>query len=157
MFFFFFFFSSRRRHTRCSRDWSSDVCSSDLAHRRTVSVHDRAQADLLGFAANGGELLLGKRGFAAFTDAAGSKDLNEVGTVPGVLVDDGAKFLGRAGRLAAAENGVERSKNSRAGQSAAVDGVAQVLVERRPQALHRGEARSQHLPTVRGAGEDGLR
>src|SRR2546422_4184042 len=29
--FFFFFFSSRRRHTRCSRDWSSDVCSSDLS------------------------------------------------------------------------------------------------------------------------------
>src|SRR2546429_5610970 len=28
--FVFFFFSSRRRHTRCSRDWSSDVCSSDL-------------------------------------------------------------------------------------------------------------------------------
>src|SRR5207302_4759752 len=27
---FFFFFSSRRRHTRFSRDWSSDVCSSDL-------------------------------------------------------------------------------------------------------------------------------
>src|SRR5690606_39504960 len=38
-----FFFSSRRRHTRFSRDWSSDVCSSDLARagcserfRRTV-------------------------------------------------------------------------------------------------------------------------
>src|SRR5207253_6975807 len=29
-FFFFFFFSSRRRHTRWPRDWSSDVCSSDL-------------------------------------------------------------------------------------------------------------------------------
>src|SRR3989304_4916934 len=28
-----FFFSSRRRHTRCSRDWSSDVCSSDLYRR----------------------------------------------------------------------------------------------------------------------------
>src|SRR6266536_6034989 len=30
-----FFFSSRRRHTRSTRDWSSDVCSSDLgnAHR----------------------------------------------------------------------------------------------------------------------------
>src|SRR6266699_2486171 len=27
---FFFFFSSRRRHTICGRDWSSDVCSSDL-------------------------------------------------------------------------------------------------------------------------------
>src|SRR5207245_6860837 len=26
-----FFFSSRRRHTRCYRDWSSDVCSSDLS------------------------------------------------------------------------------------------------------------------------------
>src|SRR2546430_7804177 len=32
----FFFFSSRRRHTRFDCDWSSDVCSSDLAafHRR---------------------------------------------------------------------------------------------------------------------------
>src|SRR5207249_8852831 len=27
---FYFFFSSRRRHTRSKRDWSSDVCSSDL-------------------------------------------------------------------------------------------------------------------------------
>src|SRR5215212_10337044 len=27
-----FFFSSRRRHTRCLSDWSSDVCSSDLAY-----------------------------------------------------------------------------------------------------------------------------
>ena len=30
IFFLFFFFSSRRRHTRLVRDWSSDVCSSDL-------------------------------------------------------------------------------------------------------------------------------
>src|SRR6266478_7609755 len=30
-FFFFFFFSSRRRHTRFDCEWSSDVCSSDLA------------------------------------------------------------------------------------------------------------------------------
>src|SRR5207245_8325413 len=29
-YFLVFFFSSRRRHTRCYRDWSSDVCSSDL-------------------------------------------------------------------------------------------------------------------------------
>src|SRR5256884_569701 len=33
---FFFFFSSRRRHTRCSRDWSSDVCSSDLEPRNRL-------------------------------------------------------------------------------------------------------------------------
>src|SRR5205809_5256917 len=31
-----FFFSSRRRHTRCSRDWSSDVCSSDLEPHRAA-------------------------------------------------------------------------------------------------------------------------
>src|SRR4030042_1947485 len=33
----FFFFSSRRRHTICSRDWSSDVCSSDLP-RATIRI-----------------------------------------------------------------------------------------------------------------------
>src|SRR5206468_9660516 len=36
---FIFFFSSRRRHTRSDRDWSSDVCSSDLDLRR-VGVED---------------------------------------------------------------------------------------------------------------------
>src|SRR3989449_2721902 len=39
---FFFFFSSRRRHTRCSRDWSSDVCSSDL-HALQRLVNDVAK------------------------------------------------------------------------------------------------------------------
>src|SRR5207302_3984649 len=33
----FFFFSSRRRHTRFSRDWSSDECSSDLGTTLVVS------------------------------------------------------------------------------------------------------------------------
>src|SRR5207245_6003213 len=32
-----FFFSRRRRHTRCYREWSSDVCSSDLACTRSGS------------------------------------------------------------------------------------------------------------------------
>src|SRR5262245_63344076 len=36
--FFFFFFSSRRRHTRCLSDWSSDVCSSDLAHVAQLQI-----------------------------------------------------------------------------------------------------------------------
>src|SRR3989442_10623161 len=35
-FFAFFFFSSRRRHSRCGRDWSSDVCSSDLERARAM-------------------------------------------------------------------------------------------------------------------------
>src|SRR5690606_13812448 len=34
----FFFFSSRRRHTRFSRDWSSDVCSSDLTEINLVKL-----------------------------------------------------------------------------------------------------------------------
>src|SRR5439155_18457099 len=34
-----FFFSSRRRHTRWPRDWSSDVCSSDLGDKIKVNVH----------------------------------------------------------------------------------------------------------------------
>src|SRR5690606_40016512 len=43
----FFFFSSRRRHTRFSRDWSSDVCSSDLARQptgvRSLNIRREAQ------------------------------------------------------------------------------------------------------------------
>ena len=42
---FFFFFSSRRRHTRSDRDWSSDVCSSDLNTRslrnRIIQKHGK--------------------------------------------------------------------------------------------------------------------
>src|SRR6266403_4602156 len=43
----FFFFSSRRRHTRSLRDWSSDVCSSDLGEGQAqvpeaVRQHDNA-------------------------------------------------------------------------------------------------------------------
>src|SRR5690242_18770490 len=35
---YFFFFSSRRRHTRLTCDWSSDVCSSDLADKEAADV-----------------------------------------------------------------------------------------------------------------------
>src|SRR5689334_23683365 len=38
---FFFFFSSRRRHTRWNCDWSSDVCSSDLAGPQEQRPADR--------------------------------------------------------------------------------------------------------------------
>src|SRR5438105_10023006 len=40
--FFFFFFSSRRRHTRSTRDWSSDVCSSDLPLATPTQADDTA-------------------------------------------------------------------------------------------------------------------
>src|SRR3712207_1537759 len=42
---FFFFFSSRRRHTRYWRDWSSDVCSSDLTADVRVEARERVRAD----------------------------------------------------------------------------------------------------------------
>src|SRR5439155_18119485 len=39
---FIFFFSSRRRHTRWPRDWSSDVCSSDLSYPGNIGAAARA-------------------------------------------------------------------------------------------------------------------
>src|SRR5580698_212427 len=46
-FIIFFFFSSRRRHTRLTCDWSSDVCSSDLALGTVVAVHNFGAGDLI--------------------------------------------------------------------------------------------------------------
>src|SRR5207253_8298204 len=40
-----FFFSSRRRHTRWPRDWSSDVCSSDLRRAREIAMIDERTPD----------------------------------------------------------------------------------------------------------------
>src|SRR5215475_15702633 len=51
---FFFFFSSRRRHTRFSRDWSSDVCSSDLPGIREHVT----SSDVVTFLASVGSLAL---------------------------------------------------------------------------------------------------
>src|SRR5687768_17654872 len=72
---FFFFFSSRRRHTRCSRDWSSDVCSSDLIaelagvapiglepKRRTIVVVDRSEERRVGKSVDlGGRRIIKKK------------------------------------------------------------------------------------------------
>src|SRR5699024_11752071 len=41
-----FFFSSRRRHTRSKRDWSSDVCSSDLYWPQVGASHRDNCADI---------------------------------------------------------------------------------------------------------------
>src|SRR5690349_24217689 len=42
---FLFFFSSRRRHTRSLRDWSSDVCSSDLCHQEIPAATTTSSSD----------------------------------------------------------------------------------------------------------------
>src|SRR3712207_7061875 len=53
-----FFFSSRRRHTRYWRDWSSDVCSSDLMNQKSLAGGfddaDEAPADVVGLVARRG-------------------------------------------------------------------------------------------------------
>src|SRR3712207_7980114 len=51
--FLFFFFSSRRRHTRYWHDWSSDVCSSDLAHLFDLVLGGAAAGRLEGRLAGG--------------------------------------------------------------------------------------------------------
>src|SRR5690606_40806785 len=68
------FFSSRRRHTRFSRDWSSDVCSSDLA-------------TLLGLG-----LLTAGSGLAQTTPAPAAPALNVV-KPKGLGLKDGDRFI----------------------------------------------------------------
>src|SRR3712207_8028892 len=58
-----FFFSSRRRHTRYWRDWSSDVCSSDLREGRRMTGTPRATGRIAGI--GGG--LVGYLVFVEFT------------------------------------------------------------------------------------------
>src|SRR5437867_9158773 len=69
LFLVFFFFSSRRRHTRSYGDWSSDVCSSDLAHvegQDPCRRRERLVADELHRRDVGGEPMIEARPVAAF-------------------------------------------------------------------------------------------
>src|SRR5207253_6278897 len=70
-----FFFSSRRRHTRWPRDWSSDVCSSDLGHE--VLVHElleRGEEPVEVHAqGRGGLVEAGNRGHLAVVECGGDE------------------------------------------------------------------------------------
>src|SRR5437870_9816204 len=94
----FFFFSSRRRHTRWPRDWSSDVCSSDL---QIQSLEARLNASVALGSRHKGEFLEGTLGPAAsvFIPVSGSwrgrapfagvrfrRDTKQAGTV-GLQID----------------------------------------------------------------------
>src|SRR5699024_12110573 len=59
---FFFFFSSRRRHTRSKRDWSSDVCSSDLKEKIDFPV----LLDNVEYSKRKVKLLKAKEGYTVF-------------------------------------------------------------------------------------------
>src|SRR3712207_5696936 len=80
IYYVFFFFSSRRRHTRYWRDWSSDVCSSDLLAASDVFVGKAGPSSVYEALAVGRPVL-----------ASGYAGLNELGVVR--FIEDGG--LGR--------------------------------------------------------------
>src|SRR3989449_7143935 len=86
----FFFFSSRRRHTRCSRDWSSDVCSSDL---RPAGEQGR------GAAARPGDALADRQGATSYREATLSfaRRVREIEPFLAVEMGERAQALERSG------------------------------------------------------------
>src|SRR5207245_8952284 len=85
-----FFFSSRRRHTRCYRDWSSDVCSSDLVEPKATD-HVAAMVALIERLVSGGyayvvdgDVYFEVRRFPAYGKLSG-KNLDEL--LAGARVD----------------------------------------------------------------------
>src|SRR5699024_337170 len=79
----FFFFSSRRRHTRSKRDWSSDVCSSDLDEG--FAFPGTEQARLLDGLDSGGHVEVVKTRDSAFHGTTLRRELDRLG-VGGLLV-----------------------------------------------------------------------
>src|SRR6266511_5130560 len=67
---FMFFFSSRRRHTRFSRDWSSDVCSSDLLERGEWGVGVQSKFLAVGAVVPWAEPTVGAIATQAFANVA---------------------------------------------------------------------------------------
>src|SRR5207253_3453101 len=61
---YIFFFPSRRRHTRWPRDWSSDVCSSDLDVLKALK-REHPEIHIVAFAANAGQTAAFAAGFGA--------------------------------------------------------------------------------------------
>src|SRR5207245_5464679 len=80
------FFSSRRRHTRCYRDWSSDVCSSDLTSRDHRSTPGRR-----GSGGTGGGA--GKERWGRSLTGSGYWPAALVFNHPIVLVEDGVMLI----------------------------------------------------------------
>src|SRR5690606_40762268 len=92
-----FFFSSRRRHTRFSRDWSSDVCSSDLGVLQLLGEADDLAFGLLGGVARGLGLHLGHR--------PGTGDLRDLRVEDPAALDDMRSEERRVGKECRARGG----------------------------------------------------
>src|SRR2546422_10127610 len=111
-YFFFFFFSSRRRHTRCSRDWSSDVCSSDL-------LKLKGEVDLA-FVAGQPDVL------NAHQDGSAPAQWSEVEPIAERAVQELLGMRAREGAAVAAELG---------GRLGALDKAAGTIEQRAPERL----------------------
>src|SRR5690606_39507664 len=72
-----FFFSSRRRHTRFSRDWSSDVCSSDLYTNRLSLFSSIRGNSLVPFGEGWGWMTINPRLWSNWDDS----DPRKVGSI----------------------------------------------------------------------------
>src|SRR5215470_9366712 len=116
-------------------------------------MDNRAKPNSLGFAADRVELFLRERGLAALANAAGRKNLDDVRAVLRVFLNNSAQFVRCSCGLSPAENRVEGGENSWPRQTHMISGVPKILVECSAEALHRGEACRQYLPTVCGARE----
>src|SRR5205809_2873408 len=140
IFILFFFFSSRRRHTRCSRDWSSDVCSSDLVPV-AILVPDKAVD-----------------GVGGVVEAVFGEAFLHLGFDPLQLADDPAVDVGKLDRRALVEaavlaRGVHQDEAGRVPQLVAEIAVAlaaaQVEAERAREARARGEREAQRVGAER--------
>src|SRR6266498_4522476 len=101
----FFFFSSRRRHTRCGRDWSSDVCSSDLG--------DAGGGLVVGVPAR---LAYGQRGQAEAERGVGGGEQERGGPQP-VVGGQGPGGHGGAGERGVAGGFVESHREATASRT----------------------------------------
>src|SRR5256712_10835195 len=113
---FFFFFSSRRRHTRSDRDWSSDVCSSDLGAFALPGMRLELEGEANDYVAKG--LTGGEMVIRPFREAAAVG-----GTAEHVLLGNTALYGATAGRLFAAGRAGDRFAVRNSGAIAVIEGA----------------------------------
>src|SRR5690606_40676347 len=89
-----FFFSSRRRHTRFSRDWSSDVCSSDL-QQLVTSLQTRIAHQDQQIQAQAQQLQAQSQSLAQITVAPASATTVPVAVAPAVKLRSEERRVGK--------------------------------------------------------------
>src|SRR3989449_6915403 len=141
-----FFFSSRRRHTRCSRDWSSDVCSSDLV--RINPLQSGGLEDLMGvLAARPQIIMMAKVSLPEQVQALEQATGGAVELVPNV---ESAEGLLRAYQIAKA------SKRVSALLVASEDMVADLGARRSRSGRELAYVRARFLVECRAAGVEAI-